>query len=120
VVSLEGVDARSLTPELIPGPIGLVVCDVSFISLIKALPAALLLAQAGADLVALVKPQFEVGPADVGKGGRVRDPAARLRALQQVGAFLEAAGWAVRATAESATPGGEGALEWLLWARRGG
>jgi 23S rRNA (cytidine1920-2'-O)/16S rRNA (cytidine1409-2'-O)-methyltransferase len=118
VVRLEGVDARALTLEFIAEPVGLVVCDVSFISLVKALPAALGLASPGADLVALVKPQFEAGREAVGKGGMVKDPAARLRALQEVSAFLDAAGWPVQASAQSATPGGEGALEWLLWARK--
>jgi 23S rRNA (cytidine1920-2'-O)/16S rRNA (cytidine1409-2'-O)-methyltransferase len=119
VVSLEGLDARDLTPALVPEPPDLIVCDVSFIGLAKALPAALGLARAGADLVALVKPQFEVGPDKVGKGGLVKDPAARQSALAGVAAFLEAAGWQVLGTAESATPGGEGALELLIWARKG-
>src|SRR5262249_50159573 len=73
VVSLEGTDARALTPELVAEAPQLVVSDVSFISLEKALPAALALAARAADLVALVKPQFEVGPERVGKGGLVKD-----------------------------------------------
>ena len=72
------------------------VCDVSFIGLAKALPAALALAAPDADLVALVKPQFEVGPEGVGKGGVVRDEAARAGALAAVKAFLDAAGWPVQ------------------------
>ena len=74
VVSLEGVDARSLDRSLIPEPVDLVVCDASFIGLAKVLPAALALARDGARLVCLVKPQFEVGPERVGKGGLVTDP----------------------------------------------
>jgi 23S rRNA (cytidine1920-2'-O)/16S rRNA (cytidine1409-2'-O)-methyltransferase len=118
VVRLDGVDARGLTAREIPEPPQLVVCDVSFIGLAKALPAALSLAAAGADLVALVKPQFEVGRERVGKGGLVRDPAARAEALAAVQAFLEAVGWRVQASAESPIEGGDGAREYLLWAKK--
>jgi 23S rRNA (cytidine1920-2'-O)/16S rRNA (cytidine1409-2'-O)-methyltransferase len=118
VVRLEGTDARALTPALIPRAPQLVVSDVSFISLEKALPAALALAEPGADLVALVKPQFEVGRERVGKGGVVKDAAARQAALSGVAAFLEAAGWPVRATDESPIAGGDGNREFLLWARK--
>jgi len=116
VVDLEATDARALDRATIPDAIGLVVCDVSFIGLAKALPKTLGLAAPGADLVALVKPQFEVGPAGVGKGGLVRDNAERQRALAEVEAFLASAGWSVRATADSPIKGGEGAREYLLWA----
>jgi 23S rRNA (cytidine1920-2'-O)/16S rRNA (cytidine1409-2'-O)-methyltransferase len=102
----------------VPEAPGLVVCDASFISLSKVLPAALALAAADADLIALVKPQFEVGPADVGKGGIVRDEAARARALADVTAWLALAGWRVEAVAPSPIAGGDGNLEYLLWARR--
>jgi 23S rRNA (cytidine1920-2'-O)/16S rRNA (cytidine1409-2'-O)-methyltransferase len=118
VVILEGVDARSLTAAQIPQAPQLIVCDVSFIGLAKALPAALALAAPGADLVALVKPQFEVGPEGVGKGGLVRDEAARAGALSNAAAFLEAAGWAIRETTDSPIEGGDGAREYLLWARK--
>ncbi|MBI1199449.1 MAG: TlyA family rRNA (cytidine-2'-O)-methyltransferase [Phenylobacterium sp.] len=118
VVSLEAVDARDLTAALIPQAPGLIVTDVSFISLAKALPAALALAAPGADLVALVKPQFEVGPARVGKGGVVADPAARADALADVEAFLQASGWTVQATADSPITGADGNREFLVWARR--
>ena len=118
VVSLEATDARDLTTALVPEPPGLIVTDVSFISLAKALPAALALAGPGADLVALVKPQFEVGPDRVGKGGLVSDPAARADAVADVQGFLEAAGWTVRATADSPIQGGDGNREALLWAVR--
>ncbi|HEY0648405.1 TlyA family RNA methyltransferase [Phenylobacterium sp.] len=118
VVSLEATDARDLTAALIDEPPGLIVTDVSFISLAKALPAALALALSGADLVALVKPQFEVGPERVGKGGLVSDPAARADAVTGVQAFLEASGWTVRATADSPIAGGDGNREALLWAVR--
>lgn len=118
VVSLEGVDARSLTGELIPEAPGLVVSDVSFIGLEKALPAALALAADGADLIALVKPQFEVGPERIGKGGVVKEAAARADALAAVSRYLEGAGWRVQASAESPIAGGDGNLEWLLWAKK--
>lgn len=118
VVGLEGVDARTLDPQLIPVAPDLIVTDVSFIGLAKALPAALALAAGGADLVALVKPQFEVGPEHVGKGGLVKDEAARRRALDEVAAFLSASRWAVREVADSPIAGGDGNLEYLLWAQR--
>ena len=117
VISLEGTDARTLSRALIPEAPQLVVSDVSFISLDKALPAALALAATGADLIALVKPQFEVGPERVGKGGLVKDEAARQAALRAVAAFVEASGWSVQATADSPIEGGDGNREFLLWAK---
>lgn len=119
VVSLEGVDARSLTSGLIPDPAELLVTDVSFIGLSKVLPPALRLAAPGADLVALVKPQFEVGPTRVGKGGVVKDETARRDSLAAVAAFLRAAGWSVRGETESPIAGADGNIEFLLWARQG-
>jgi len=118
VVSLEGLDARALAAAAVPERPALIVCDVSFISLAKALPAALALAAPDADLVALVKPQFEVGPDRVGKGGVVKDPAARAGALAGAEAFLTAAGWTVLATADSPITGADGNREFLLWATR--
>ncbi|MBS0361346.1 MAG: TlyA family RNA methyltransferase [Proteobacteria bacterium] len=118
VVALEGFDARRLTTAEVPDAPDLVVCDVSFIGLAKALPAALALAAEGADLVALVKPQFEVGPERVGKGGLVKDQAARAEALADVAAFLTASGWTVRETADSPIEGGDGNREHLLWATK--
>jgi len=118
VVSLEATDARDLTQALIPEAPDLVVCDASFISLTKVLPAALTLARAEADLIALVKPQFEVGPKAVGKGGLVKDPADRLRALEEAKAFLTAEGWDVLGEADSPISGGDGNLEFLVHARK--
>jgi 23S rRNA (cytidine1920-2'-O)/16S rRNA (cytidine1409-2'-O)-methyltransferase len=118
VISLEGRDARTLTATELPEPPGVVVCDVSFIGLAKALPKALGLAAEGADLIALVKPQFEVGPERVGKGGLVRDEAARHEALAGVQAFLTQSGWAVQATADSPIEGGDGNREYLVWAQK--
>lgn len=118
VVGLEGVDARNLTAAMIPVAPDLIVTDVSFIGLAKVLPAALRLATFGADLIALVKPQFEVGPENVGKGGLVKDEALRIRALDDVNEFLRGSGWIVRATADSPITGGDGNHEYLLWAQR--
>ena len=118
VVGLEGVDARNLTAAMIPVAPDLIVTDVSFIGLAKVLPAALRLATFGADLVALVKPQFEVGPDNVGKGGLVKDEAARAQALDDVVEFLRGSGWIVGATADSPITGGDGNHEYLLWAQR--
>jgi 23S rRNA (cytidine1920-2'-O)/16S rRNA (cytidine1409-2'-O)-methyltransferase len=118
VVNLEATDARRLDASLVPEPPGLIVCDASFIGLGKVLPAALGLAAPGADLVALVKPQFEVGPGRVGKGGIVRDAAAQAESLQAAAAFVEGRGWTVRGTGESPILGGDGNREFLLWAGR--
>ena len=118
VVELSGTDARRLDATLIPTPPHLIVTDVSFISLAKALPAALALCGPGAELVALVKPQFEVGREGVGKGGIVKDAAAQERALSDVAAWLESLDWTVLATADSPIAGGDGNREFLLWARK--
>jgi 23S rRNA (cytidine1920-2'-O)/16S rRNA (cytidine1409-2'-O)-methyltransferase len=118
VVELSGTDARALDATLIPEPPDLIVTDVSFISLAKALPAALALARPGAELVALVKPQFEVGRERVGRGGLVKDEAARADALAGVMGWLEGVGWSVLATADSPVAGGDGNREFLLHAVR--
>ena len=119
VVSLEDCDARGLDRGLVPEAIGAIVADVSFISLTKALPAALALAEAGCWLVALVKPQFEVGREGVGKGGIVRDTALRERALGDVRDWLAARpGWTVLGTMPSPIEGGSGNVEFLIAAMR--
>ncbi len=118
VVNLEQTDARVLTPALIPETPSLIVCDASFIGLAKVLPVALSLAAPDADLVTLVKPQFEAtGPGGTRKG-LVKDPTARQAALASVSDWLESQGWAVQATTESPVTGGDGNVEFLLWARR--
>ena len=118
VVSFEGCDARSLTPTLIPEPVAAIVADVSFISLTKALSPALALAKPGAWLVALIKPQFEVGRGGVGKGGIVRDASARLQAVDTVTAWLSAQrGWRIAGVVPSPIKGGSGNEEYLLGAR---
>lgn len=116
VADLSPLDARALTAEHALGGVDLVVTDVSFISLEKALPAALALARPGADLVALVKPQFEAGRENVGKGGLVKDLDVIAACVDRVSAFLEASGWTVRDSADSPIAGGEGQVEKLLWA----
>ena len=118
IVDLQATDARSLDRTLIPDRVDLIVCDTSFIGLEKVLPAALDLAQPGADLVALVKPQFEVGPGRVGKGGIVRDAAAQAEALEAAKAFVDGRGWRVQGAADSPILGGDGNREFLLWASR--
>lgn len=105
---------RLATADLLPEPVELVVIDVSFISLRLVLPAARLLARPGAAVVALVKPQFEVGRADVGKGGIVRDEVARARALSEVAATAAQLGFAVVADTISPITGGKGNVEFLL------
>jgi 23S rRNA (cytidine1920-2'-O)/16S rRNA (cytidine1409-2'-O)-methyltransferase len=119
VVALEGCDARRLGPELVPEPVGALVADVSFISLTKALPVPLSLTGAGAWLVALIKPQFEAGRAAVGKGGIVRDPMARRRAVDLVREWVAGQpGWRVREVIPSPIGGGSGNEEFLLGAVR--
>ncbi|WGM40107.1 TlyA family RNA methyltransferase [Caulobacter sp. NIBR1757] len=117
VVELPGQDARSLDIDLIPTAPQLVVCDLSFISVTKALGPALALAASGADLVLLVKPQFEAGRERVGKGV-VTDPAIRQDCLDTVAAWVAEQGWRVEATTDSPITGGDGNHEFLLWARK--
>ena len=119
VVNLEHTDARDLTSALISEPPQLIVCDASFIGLAKVLPAALTLAAADADLVTLVKPQFEADrPGGGNRRGVVKDPAAHQAAVASVSAWLEGQGWTVQATTESPITGGDGNVEFLLWASR--
>ena len=119
VANLEKTDARDLTPDVITEAPSLIVCDVSFISLSKVLPTALDLAAPGADLIPLVKPQFEAdGPKAVGKKGVVKDPAAHAAAVAKVRDWLDESGWAVREVADSPITGGDGNVEFLLWAQK--
>jgi 23S rRNA (cytidine1920-2'-O)/16S rRNA (cytidine1409-2'-O)-methyltransferase len=117
VVNFEGLDVRRLDAAHLPQAPDLIVCDASFIGLAKALPTALALAEPGADLIALVKPQFEVGPAKVGKGGLVRGEADRRSALDEVRRFLEDAGWRVADVIDSPIEGSDGNHEYLIHAR---
>lgn len=118
VTVLERVNARHLTAEQVPEPVDLVVCDASFIALAKVLPAALALARPGARLVALIKPQFEAGRDEVGKGGVVRDPDVHARVCAAVRDWLEAAGWRVEGIVPSPITGPEGNVEFLVAAVR--
>ncbi|MBH0238121.1 TlyA family RNA methyltransferase [Methylobrevis sp. L22] len=119
VTSIEGLNARDLGPEHLAAPPEIVVSDVSFISLTLALPPALALAAPGADLVALVKPQFEVGRAGIGKGGLVRDPAAGKAAAERIADWLGGRdGWRISGLIPSPLAGGDGNEEYLLGARR--
>ena len=117
VVDLSGVDARALDEDVISTAPTLVVSDVSFIALTKALPMALGLAAQGADLVALIKPQFEAGREHVGKG-LVKDPEIIARVEREVVEFLEASGWSVKGLTESPITGGDGQVERLVWATK--
>ena len=118
VTHLGGVDGRALDTRLIGEPVGLIVADLSFISLTLALPAALSLAAPGAWLVALVKPQFELSPADIGKGGVVRDEEARARALAKVETWIGAQkGWRAVGRMPSPIAGSRGNREFILAAR---
>jgi len=118
VVDLSGVDARVLDEGHLDEAPSLVVSDVSFISVEKCLPVALDLAELGADLVSLIKPQFEAGRDRVGKGGLVKDPEIIADCIASVRAFVEAAGWAVKGVAPSPITGGDGQVEHLLWATK--
>ena len=118
VISLETTDARSLAPDAIIEPPTLLVCDASFIGLAKLLAVPLSLAAPDARLVALFKPQFEVGRENIGKGGIVTDLAATDAAAQALTAWLEQAGWAVEAWTDSPIAGGDGNRERLFLAAR--
>jgi len=118
VIVLEQTNARYLTSEQVPEPVDLVVCDASFIGLSKVLAAPLALAKDDARLVALIKPQFEAGPQEVGKGGVVRDPSVHQRVCQEVRDWLESIGWNVLGLIESPITGPEGNIEFLIGADR--
>lgn len=120
VVVLEKTNARHLTTTEIPEPVDAVVCDASFIGLQTVLPAPMALAAPGAILVALIKPQFEVGKGQVGKGGVVRDPALHEEVCARIHDWLDGVpGWQVLGIAESPITGPEGNKEFLIAARRG-
>ena len=118
VVVLEQTNARHLTSEQVPEPVDVVVCDASFIGLAKVLEAPLKLAKPGAKLVALIKPQFEAGREEVGKGGVVRDPAVHERVCTQAAGWVEAQGWTVIGVTPSPITGPEGNVEFLLGATK--
>ena len=118
VVVHEQTNARELTRVIVPDPIDIVVCDASFISLAKVLDSALDLARPGAWLVALVKPQFEAGRAEVGKGGVVRDSTVHRRVCDAASEWIRSRGWDVLGIEASPITGPEGNVEFLLGARK--
>jgi 23S rRNA (cytidine1920-2'-O)/16S rRNA (cytidine1409-2'-O)-methyltransferase len=118
VVVHEQTSARILTAGHIAEPIDVIVCDASFTSLAKVLERPLGFAAPGAVLVALIKPQFEAGQAEVGKGGVVRDPAVHARVCAEVEAWVQAQGWHVEGITASPITGPEGNVEFLIAARR--
>ncbi len=116
VVVQEQTNARYLDASVVPEPIDVVVCDASFIGLSKVLGPALGLARPGAKLVALIKPQFEAGRDEVGKGGVVRDPAVHRRVCDEAADWVASQGWTVLGMTESPITGPEGNVEFLLGA----
>jgi 23S rRNA (cytidine1920-2'-O)/16S rRNA (cytidine1409-2'-O)-methyltransferase len=118
VIVHEQTSARILTPVHVPEPVDLIVCDASFIGLSKVLERPMTFANTGARLMALIKPQFEAGREEVGKGGVVRDPAIRTRVCDEVVAWLTGAGWIVAGVVESPITGPEGNVEYLVAASR--
>jgi 23S rRNA (cytidine1920-2'-O)/16S rRNA (cytidine1409-2'-O)-methyltransferase len=116
VIVHEQTNARDLNTGIIPERIDIVVCDASFIALHKVLDAALDLARPGASLVALVKPQFEAGREEVGKGGVVRDPAVHQRVCDAAVTWVQSKGWRVCGVEPSPITGPEGNVEFLLGA----
>jgi 23S rRNA (cytidine1920-2'-O)/16S rRNA (cytidine1409-2'-O)-methyltransferase len=119
VVVHEGTNARHLSRTEITEPIDLVTCDASFIGLATVLPASLALTAKRAALIALIKPQFEAGPSEVGKGGVVRDPAVHRTVCERIAAWVAAQpGWDVVGIAESPITGPAGNHEFLIYARK--
>ena len=119
VIVHEQTNARDLTAEIVPEAVDIITSDASFIGLAKVLEAALGLAKPGAKLVALVKPQFEAGRGEVGKGGVVRDPAIHQRVCDEAAAWIESKGWRVIGIEPSPITGPEGNIEFLLGAEHG-
>jgi 23S rRNA (cytidine1920-2'-O)/16S rRNA (cytidine1409-2'-O)-methyltransferase len=118
VIVLEQTSARILTPRHIPERVDLVVCDASFIGLAKVLEVPLGFAAANARLAALIKPQFEAGREEVGKGGVVRDPAVHERVCREVAEWLTGQNWRVLGVTPSPITGPEGNVEFLIGAIR--
>lgn len=119
VTVVDRTNVRTLTPELIGGPVSLTVADLSFISLRLVLPALVACTEPGGDLVPMVKPQFEVGRERLGSGGVVRDPALRAEAVLAVAAEAATMDLGVAGVVASPLPGPSGNVEFFLWLRRG-
>ncbi|MFZ2997307.1 TlyA family RNA methyltransferase [Sphingobium sp.] len=120
VVVHEQTSARILTDAHIVEPVDIIVCDASFISLAKVLERPLTFARPGAALVALIKPQFEAGREEVGKGGVVRDPEIHARVCDKASAWIGTQGWTVIGVTQSPITGPQGNVEFLIYARLGG
>lgn len=118
VIVLERTNARHLTAAEIPEPVDMLVCDASFIALAKVLETPLQFAKREARLIALIKPQFEAGRGEVGKGGVVRDPAVHARVQAEVVGWIEVQGWRVAGIEPSPIAGPEGNIEFLIGAER--
>ncbi len=116
VVVHEQTNARTLDASIVPEPVDVVTCDASFISLAKVLQSPFKLGKPGAKLVALIKPQFEAGRAEVGKGGVVREPSVRQRVCDAAAEWVTSQGWSVIGVTESPITGPEGNVEYLLGA----
>ena len=114
----EQTNARSLDSSIVPDEVDIVVCDASFIGLAKVLEAPLKLARRGAKLVALIKPQFEAGREEVGKGGVVRDPDVHERVCAEAKVWIESQGWSALGITPSPITGPEGNVEFLLGAEK--
>jgi 23S rRNA (cytidine1920-2'-O)/16S rRNA (cytidine1409-2'-O)-methyltransferase len=115
----EQTNARYLTEEIVTEPVDIIVCDASFIGLAKVLDTALDLAKAGGRLIALIKPQFEAGRDEIGKGGVVREPEVHQRVCNQAAEWVRSRGWTVAGITQSPITGPEGNIEFLLGAIRG-
>lgn len=114
---VERTNVRNVSPEAIGGPVELIVADLSFISLTTVLPALTTCALPDADIVPMVKPQFEVGRGQVGSGGVVDDPELRAGAVLAVAGRAEELGWHTVGVAASPLPGPSGNVEYFLWLR---
>ncbi len=119
VIVHEQTSARILDATHIPEPVDIIVCDASFIGLAKVLERPLTFAKPGAQLIALIKPQFEAGRDEVGKGGVVREPAVHLRVCDEVKMWLVEKNWTVCGLVTSPITGPQGNIEFLIWAKNG-
>lgn len=114
----EQTSARILTAAHISEPVDIIVCDASFIGLSKVLETPLGFAKENCQLIALIKPQFEAGRAEVGKGGVVRDAAVHARVCSEVRTWLESIGWEVLGLTTSPITGPQGNIEFLIWSKK--
>ena len=120
VVVIERTNIRHMDPRLVPDSIGIIVVDVSFISLEKVIPSILTFLKPKSELIALIKPQFEVGKEHVGKGGIVRDKAARDAAVNKIVEFVRGLGLEIKGVIPSPITGQDGNTEYLMYAVKGG